>query len=78
MITIICCYNNKKMLKEFVCSSLEQQSVKYNLAFIDTNKFKVKSAAQAYNDILSNPEEYEVEITDNLLFIRVVSTCHLV
>lgn len=70
MITIICCYNNEKLLKEFVYDSLERQSVEYNLAFIDTRKIKVKSAAQAYNDILSNPQKYGVEITDNLLFVH--------
>lgn len=70
MITIICCYNNDELLKEFVYSSLKRQNIEYNLAFIDTNKFRVKSAAQAYNDILDNPQKYGVEITENLLFIH--------
>jgi len=54
MITVICCYNNKKMYEDFVIKSLCNQEVPYELIGIDNTDGKFKSMASAYNAVLNN------------------------
>ncbi len=68
MITVICCYNDKEMLEDFVCKSLARQSVECKRIFIDTRRLNFNSAASAYNSLLDNPQKYGVEVTDYLVF----------
>lgn len=66
MITIICCYNNKEILNDFLLASLEEQTAEYQLILIDTLKENTISAAQGYNraiERLSNK-------TEHLLFLH--------
>lgn len=50
--------------------SLDNQSVECNRIFIDTKKYGFKSAAEAYNNILNNPERYVTQLTDHLMFVH--------
>lgn len=68
MITIICCYNDPIQLQEMLIASLNLQSVSCNRIFIDTQKYGFKSAAQAFNAVLSTPDKYDVMLTEQLLF----------
>lgn len=53
MISIMCCYNDRKCLESMLLSGLKYQSDKYELLLIDNNKKKYKSAAEAYNKEIS-------------------------
>ena len=49
MISVVCVYNNKKILDNFLIKSLKKQSVNHELILIDNRKNKFKSAAEALN-----------------------------
>lgn len=49
MITLICCYNDRKCLEKMLIPSIETQKIQPQLILIDNNKKRYKSAAQAYN-----------------------------
>jgi len=49
MISVVCVYNNKEILEEFLLKSLKRQSVEYELFLMDNRKGKFKSAAEALN-----------------------------
>lgn len=50
MISIICVYNNKEILNDFLLKSLKNQSVEYELILMDNSTGKFKSAAAALNE----------------------------
>lgn len=50
MISIVCVYNNKEILDNFLLKSLKTQSVDYELILIANTNGKFKSAAQALNE----------------------------
>lgn len=49
MISIICVYNNKNILIDYLLKSLKNQNKDYELILIDNSKWKFKSAAEALN-----------------------------
>lgn len=49
MISVVCVYNNKKILNNFLLKSLKNQSVDYELILINNTANKFKSAAEALN-----------------------------
>jgi len=49
MISIVCVYNNKKILADFLEKSLQAQTVKYELIALDNTTGTYRSAAQALN-----------------------------
>ena len=49
MISIVCVYNNKQLLSNFLLDSLRSQTVPYELIAIDNTKKEFSSAAQALN-----------------------------
>lgn len=49
MISVVCVYNNEKILQENLLRSLENQTVKFELIKIDNTKGIFKSAAEALN-----------------------------
>jgi len=50
MISIVCVYNNEKILKRCLLDSLKKQSAKYELILLDNTNGKWKSAASALNN----------------------------
>lgn len=49
MISIVCVYNNKKILDNYLLKSLKNQTIKYELILIDNSKNKFESAVKALN-----------------------------
>jgi GT2 family glycosyltransferase len=49
MISIVCVYNNKEILENFLLKSLKNQSTEYELILMDNTEVKFKSAAEALN-----------------------------
>jgi len=49
MISVVCVYNNEKILSQFLLKSLESQMVEYQLIRVDNRQGQFKSAAQALN-----------------------------
>ncbi|GAB6056377.1 glycosyltransferase [Methanobacterium movens] len=49
MISVICVYNNKKILDDYLLKSLDLQNVDYELILIKNTNQKFKSAAEALN-----------------------------
>lgn len=49
MFSIICVYNNEKVLNTYLLSSLKNQDINYELILIDNSTNKFKSAADALN-----------------------------
>ncbi len=49
MISIICTFNNKKILDDYLLNSLKYQTMDYELILIDNTTGKFKSAAEALN-----------------------------
>ena len=49
MISIVCAYNNKKILDNFLLKSLKNQSVDYELILMNNTENRFKSAAEALN-----------------------------
>lgn len=49
MISIVCVYNNGKILNDYLLKSLKNQTVNYELITVDNTKGKFKSAAEALN-----------------------------
>jgi hypothetical protein len=49
MISIVCVYNNKEILENYLLKSLRTQSVEYELILIDNTNGMFKSAAEALN-----------------------------
>jgi len=49
MMSIICVYNNKEILNEYLLKSLNKQTEKYELILVDNQKNRFKSAASALN-----------------------------
>ncbi len=49
MISIICVYNNKNILENYLLKSLKNQTVKFEFIGIDNTKGQFKSAAEALN-----------------------------
>ncbi len=50
MISVICVYNNREILENFLLKSLKDQSKEYELILMDNTKGKFKSAAEALNE----------------------------
>ncbi|MEN4005907.1 MAG: glycosyltransferase [Methanobacteriaceae archaeon] len=50
MISVVCVYNNREILEEFLLKSLKTQSVEYELFLMDNRNGKFKSAAEALNE----------------------------
>lgn len=50
MISIVCVYNKKDVLNEFLIKSLKNQSAEYELILIDNTNGKFSSAAEALNE----------------------------
>lgn len=49
MISIVCVYNNKEILDNYLLKSLKNQSVEYEIILMDNTNGKYKSAAEALN-----------------------------
>ena len=49
MISIVCVYNNERLLADFLLDSLNRQTVHYELITIDNTENQFASAAQALN-----------------------------
>jgi hypothetical protein len=49
MISVVCVYNDRETLEEYLLKSLRAQSVEYELILLDNTKGRFKSAAQALN-----------------------------
>ena len=49
MISIVCVYNNERLLADFLLDSLSRQTVHYELITIDNTENQFRSAAQALN-----------------------------
>ena len=49
MISIVCVYNNKEILENYLLKNLSTKSVEYELILIDNTNGKFKSAAEAIN-----------------------------
>ena len=49
MISIVCVYNNRKILENYLLKSLKNQTVDYELITLDNTQGKYKSAAEALN-----------------------------
>lgn len=49
MISVVCVYNNKKLLDNYLLKSLKKQTVNYELILIDNMQGKFESAAKALN-----------------------------
>ena len=49
MISIVCVYNNQRLLADFLLDSLSRQTIPYELITIDNTENKFTSAAQALN-----------------------------
>lgn len=49
MISVICVYNNKEILENFLLKSLDEQNYDYQLILVDNSSNKFESAAQALN-----------------------------
>jgi hypothetical protein len=49
MISIVCVYNDKEILDNFLLKSLKNQSVDYELILVDNTENKFKSASEALN-----------------------------
>jgi len=49
MISVVCVYNNEKILKDSLLKSLENQTLKHELILIDNTQGKFESAAEALN-----------------------------
>lgn len=50
MVTVICCYNRKEDLDKMLISSLQKQTMQYELILVDNSKREYTSAAAALND----------------------------
>ena len=57
MISVICAYNNKEILDNYLLKSLKDQTKDYELILIDNTKNKFKSAAEALNYGGNNAKE---------------------
>ncbi len=68
MVTLVCCYNDRKMLGDMLLASLAKQTAKHNVVLIDASEHGFTGAAQAYNAFLDNPGEFNAEISDYLIF----------
>lgn len=69
MVTIICCYTNENMFKEFVLNSLSKQNKEYKLIGIDNREGIYKSASSAYNAVLPSIDtEYCVFLHQDIAF----------
>ena len=49
MISIVCVYNNERLLADFLLDSLSRQTVHYELITIDNTENQFTSAVQALN-----------------------------
>jgi len=49
MFSIVCTYNNKKILEKFLIKSLKTQNMTYKLFLLDNTQQKYKSASEALN-----------------------------
>ena len=49
MISIVCVYNNERLLADFLLDSLSRQTVLYELIMVDNTENQFRSAAQALN-----------------------------
>ena len=49
MISVVCVYNNRKILEKFLLEGLKGQSTEYELILMDNTEGKFKSAAEALN-----------------------------
>jgi predicted O-methyltransferase YrrM len=49
MITVVCVYNNERLLYKCLLNSLENQTVNYELILVDNTQGQFKSAAEALN-----------------------------
>ncbi len=49
MITIVCVYNNEKMLHDVLLKSLKHQTTQFELITLDNRNHRFKSAAEALN-----------------------------
>ena len=49
MISIVCIYNNRQILTDYLLKSLKNQTVKFELIKLDNTKEQYKSAAEALN-----------------------------
>lgn len=74
MISIVCIYNNKELLNNYLLKSLKNQSVEYELILIDNRPQKIKSAAEALNNAAKNAKgkyimftHYDITISNTWL-----------
>ena len=49
MISVVCVYNNREILNNYLLKSLKNQTVKYELILINNVESKFRSAAEALN-----------------------------
>jgi len=49
VISVVCVYNNRKIINDYLLRSLKRQTVNYNLITLDNTEGKFKSAAEALN-----------------------------
>jgi glycosyltransferase involved in cell wall biosynthesis len=49
MISVVCIYNNKEILDNYLLKSLKNQTINYELILIDNTQERFKSAAEALN-----------------------------
>ena len=60
MFSIICCYNDKKILEDFLLSSLKEQTEDYQLLLIDNTQNEFSGVAKAYNSVFDDIENENV------------------
>jgi hypothetical protein len=54
MISVVCIFNNKEILDNYLLKSLKTQTVDYELILIDNTKSKFDSTAEAFNKCAKN------------------------
>ena len=64
MFSIICCYNDKKILEDFLLSSLKEQTEDYQLLLIDNTQNEFSGVAKAYNSVFDDIEN------ENVIFLN--------
>ena len=54
MISVVCCYNDKRIYNEMLLESLEKQTCDYELITVDNQNADYSSIAEAFNSVSTN------------------------
>lgn len=69
LFSIICAYNNKKILERYLLKSLESQSSKYELILFDNSSGRFKSSAQLMNRLSNKANgKYLMFVHQDIMF----------